>query len=419
MTTTLGSATELRISNATFDELRQALDPEQSPVLCDVFTQSKNYKGHSRAVQLDDTSANALRALVSQARTSENEARMKTVTDKLDAAFPDSATAVAEPPDEADEQIERDDEQQPEQAATETPVAEPTRAEPVPVETPQSSQQQPVPNVPEGQADADGVFRPDLGRTPLKAVRMAADRSIPDISETALVIELPDLLDLGAFSVDHAKTGIVRYRSKSRSSGGFVSVVDVTHEQTVHLKQNLPEHAQSAKAMVVCELHELGAALPSVDPGKLYLRQPEKFCASCRTHASEPKPAPEPKQAGRRGRKPKNDEPAALDARVVVVADADAVDNEQPSNASESVIHPSDERAPTAAWEVFAGQLASEQNAEVQWLGDRHYGLNYAVDGATKLVDVYVSNKGVEHHYRADGRNFDSLSEAKEALGIA
>jgi hypothetical protein len=412
---TTAELTQINVANPVFDALTQTLvsmseqDQTQSlSDLADVFTAARNYKGHSRTLALDESNARTLRSVIAQSDI--NETRTKTVTDKLDAAFPESATAVVE--ERPDETEKVDAPKQPE-----TVPAEPTPAPPVvapnapavtdPRPTPpaQPATAPAAPGIEQGEPNAEGVFNPDMGRTTLKAIRMSKDRTIPNISQTGLIttVELPDL---STMTIGHGKGNALRYRSKARASGAFVSIIDLTEMSPEVLKSNLSEQANGAKAMVVCELHSLGAPLPSVDPGKLYLRQPERFCSLCAALIAQPKAEPEQREPAKRGRKPKTEE-------APVLRDSVKVDATPSEPAADAVVHPSDERASEDDWNRFSREIAQRENATVIWNANRHYAIMY---GEGKGVDVYVNANGVESRWRIGTDNFTSLDEAKAAL---
>jgi hypothetical protein len=398
---------EILVRNDIFETLTQTLVSmrEQSGTqaladLADAFTASRGYKGHSRKLVLDEGTATALRSVFSQ--TDIPESRQQTVTDKLDAAFPVTATAVADRPDEDGAEQDGPTEQpQTEQQPTTVPAQADEPQQPTVAPNAPQTETPPAPNVPEGdKPNAEGVFEPDMGRTPISIIHVSPQRTVPNISKTALV-QTVTVPDLSKYPVAHGKSGTVRYRSKSRASGGFVSIVDLEKLPIANFGiESVPEQAT---ALVVCELHGLAAPLPRVRPGKYYLRAPERFCSSCASGLKAERP--QPTETPKRGRKPKDEAPVVVDNRVTVV--------EEPKVDAEVSLHPSDERADESAWNEFSQALAASEKATVMWVGNRQYALNY---GDGKNVEVYVNAQGVENRWRVGESDFTSLETAKAAL---
>lgn len=399
LTTTLVSMREQNGSQALSD-------------LADAFTAAKGYKGHSRNLVLDEGTATALRSVFVQSDVPES--RAKTVTDKLDAAFPQTATAVVDRSEAVEDEVRSDTPSEGEQTEVEQPQREAEQPQTAPAES--GEPQQPVvapnaprtevppsPNVQPGEPNAEGVFHPDNGRTTIKAIKFLPERVSPNVSETALIVHVGNMRDFGTYPVIHGKDGTVRYRSKSRKSGGSVSLVDLAHLSAADLGITFPEQANGAKAVVVCEVHARALPIPSVDSGKFYVHSPERFCRDCASVASAPKP--ERAEPARRGRKPQAEQPVALAEHVKVV--------EQPTVDGEVKLHPSDEKASEDDWNAFSQQLAAAEGATVMWTGSRQYALNY---GDGKTVDVYVNAQGVENRWRVGESDFESLTAAKAAL---
>lgn len=396
--TTATEPTRIAIPNNTFEILTTSLVALQqqgaagASQLADAFTASRSHKGHSRLVEIDQSTANTLGAACVFAQTPENERSLKLVTDKIDKAFP-NGTAVLDQPENVESQPAD---------PPKTDDGEPTRPVAAPNAPSESQPKEDKPKEPKQRhpdEDEYGVFNPDQGRTPISAIKVrVSDLTVPDVAHTALVrsVAIPDLSQ----HTVSASGGAVRYRAKSRRSGANIAIVDL---KQVGLKSSEPIEQPVA---IVCEMHGLALPMPLVRPGTFYIRKPERFCAACAASDRPAKAAPAPKEP--KARTPKR---PALKGTVTVV--------EKPETKSDTpaVIHPSDDRADSEAWTAFAEKVAEETNATVIWSGDKHYSLQWGDDG-TKAVDVYVGSDGISQRFRAADRNHDTLQEARRAIGL-